>query len=402
MAAVWGEDVLKIGAGEPDVFSRMIKDVMAQERHAVYLLTGTQKSMHAFLSDPDKSGVESGADLPADPAAFLEVASEAWASEKKTPVPASMIARCRAWLGLKDTTDAAKGSSHPSKSKTASSSKPPVILLDEHEDETTIEGGLAGLVISEGDVEQAEADMKVQGLSGARLMALALSLHTGQLNPDGESAGILYGSNVQLCQTLKTMRKAGLTSLDDLLKAKDKSGLSLHFGRLSKEYAKKGRVIEATLISQWWAESVDHFDSDVEGLVNYIREYFRVFAGRGLPEPVCTSLVMRLRQTGGKGSTKEIEAELKKAKDKATAAEESVKSMKNRMKDLEDAVKKVKEGAGGKEKMKCFNCGGNHLARDCDKPDRREGEDQPSRPTTRGGPKGKGAKKDVTFEEEEE
>ena len=62
MAAVWGEDVLKIGAGEPDVFSRMIKDVMAQERHAVYLLTGTQKSVHAFLSDPDKSGVESGAD----------------------------------------------------------------------------------------------------------------------------------------------------------------------------------------------------------------------------------------------------------------------------------------------------------------------------------------------------
>ena len=88
MAAVWGEDVLKIGAGEPDVFSKMIKEVMAQERHAVYLLTGTQKSMHAFLSDPDKSGVEGGADLPADPAAFLEVANEAWASEKKTPVPA--------------------------------------------------------------------------------------------------------------------------------------------------------------------------------------------------------------------------------------------------------------------------------------------------------------------------
>ena len=36
MSAVWGEDVLKIGAGEPDVFSRMIKDVIAHERHAVY------------------------------------------------------------------------------------------------------------------------------------------------------------------------------------------------------------------------------------------------------------------------------------------------------------------------------------------------------------------------------
>ena len=159
-------------------------------------------------------------------------------------------------------------------------------------------------------------------------------------------------------------------------------------------------MIEATLISQWWAESVDHFDSDVEGLVSYIKEYFRVYAGRGLPEPVCTSLVMRMRSTGGKGSTKEIEAELKKAKDKASAAEESVKTMKNRMKDLEDAVKKV--SGAGKDKMKCFNCGGNHLARDCDKPDRREGEEQPSRPTTRGGPKGKGAKKDAAGEEEEE
>ena len=110
------------------------------------------------------------------------------------------------------------------------------------------------------------------------------------------------------------------------------------------------RPLEATLISQWWAESVDHFDSDVEGLVSYIKEYFRVYAGRGLPEPVCTSLVMRMRSTGGKGSTKEIEAELKKAKDKASAAEESVKTMKNRMKDLEDAVKKV--SGAGKEKMR--------------------------------------------------
>ena len=161
MAAVWGEDVLKIGAGEPDVFSRMIKEIMAQERHAVHLLTGTQKSMHAFLSDPDKSGVESGADLPADPAAFLEVANEAWASEKKTPVPASMIARCRAWLGLKDVGDAAKDKSlHPGP-KSSSSSKPPVILLDEHKDETSIEGGLAGLVISE---DQAPTQNHADGL----------------------------------------------------------------------------------------------------------------------------------------------------------------------------------------------------------------------------------------------
>ena len=74
--------------------------------------------------------------------------------------------------------------------------------------------------------------------------------------------------------------------------------------------------------------------------------------------------------------------------------------MKNRMKDLEDAVKKV--SGAGKDKMKCFNCGGNHLARDCDKPDRREGEEQPSRPATRGGHKGKGAKKDAAGEEEDE
>jgi hypothetical protein len=133
-------------------------------------------------------------------------------------------------------------------------------------------------------------------------------------------------------------------------------------------------IEEATLVSQFWAESSATFEGDDSGLFIYISEWNRTYAGRGIPKILDTDLILRHRkgESGGVSSS-----ELKKVEDAVKATEKELRKSEERNASLIKRLQKLEAKAGeqpvGKPGDKaCFICGGNHLARNC--PDKKSGK----------------------------
>ena len=259
-------------------------------------------------------------------------------------------------------------------------------------DDASLAVGLSGLVISDLDVPKAMNDISVQGIPGARIVALSISIMSGTLHPMSATLEVAYGTDPRLSSVAKAHRKAGLTTMDDLIKGKDRRGLASHFSNLAKEYVKNGQPEEATLINMMWVETTDTFEGDEDGLFSYFAEYFRVYKGRGLPTALDTAIVIRTRGKGGSSGSSEAlksaKAESAAAAKKADAATASNKELKALLESLSKDMKKLKKDGPGE--LVCYNCGKTgHLARDC--PD----DKKP-------GGKGKGKAKKSAEEEEDE
>ena len=202
-----------------------------------------------------------------------------------------------------------------------------------------------------------------------RVMSLSLALMSGTVHPMGDSAEIRYSSDIRLSPLIRQQRKAGVRSLDDILKATpfSRRDLATHYTRLAKEYNSRRMIEEATLVSQLWAETSSAFEGDDTGLVVYLNEWNRTYSGRGIPKLLDTDLILRFRKStvGGPTSSevKELKAAVTSAKDKASASEDRNKELIKRIVKLEASAGQAKRD-GGREKG-CFICGGDHLARDC-------------------------------------
>ena len=96
----------------------------------------------------------------------------------------------------------------------------------------------------------------------------------------GDSAELRYASDLRLCPLIRQQRKAGVLSLDDIVKGKNKRELFLHYTRLAKEYNDRKMIEEATLVSQFWAETSSAFEGDDAGLYVYLTAWTRTYSGR--------------------------------------------------------------------------------------------------------------------------
>jgi hypothetical protein len=221
-----------------------------------------------------------------------------------------------------------------------------------------------GLIVSNHDVPKAMADINIQRISGVRIMALSLALTSGHVHPMGDSADLRFGSDLRLCPLVRQQRKAGVQSLDDILKAKNKRELSLHYTRLAKEYNDRQLIEEATLVSQFWSETSSAFEGDDPGLFVYLAEWNRTYGGRGIPKLLDTDIILRTRKHEGGGASssevKEMKEALRAANGKLNASEEKSTAILKRLTRLEAA-----KGGGEKDERTCFICGGDHLARNC-------------------------------------
>ena len=229
-----------------------------------------------------------------------------------------------------------------------------------------------GLNVSDHDINKAMDDIRTQRISGLRILALSLALVSGRVHPAGESAEFRYGSDMRLCQLVRQQRKAGVSSLDDVLKAKNKRELATHFTRLAKEYNNRHMIEEATLVSQFWAETSSSFEGDDAGLFVYVAEWMRTYAGRGIPSLLDTDLILRhrnLKPEGGVSSTEvnELKSTIKSMKAKMDESAAESKRMQTRL-------QKVESGKSGADpsKKSCFVCGGDHLARNCPDKDKKK------------------------------
>ena len=311
------------------------------------------------------------ASLPATPKAWTETFAEAWAAVAETQMPSMVSDRAAVWAGVGKTPPppaaaaaaAFGGEGAAGRGGAAGSISGSGPFGDDY-----LAKMMEGLNVSEHDKTKLINDVTVQRISGLRILSLSLSLMSGHVHPLGEAAELRYGSDMRLCPLVKAQRKAGVESLDDLLKAKNKRHVAQHFTRLAKEYNDRQMIEEATLVSQFWAETSAAFEGDDSGLFTYMLEWNRHYAGRGIPKLLDTDLILRnMGRKGGAGDSaelKELRTAVATANSKVKAAEETSSSMLKRLQKLESAAgqEKTKGGEGAKS---CFICGGDHLARNC-------------------------------------
>jgi hypothetical protein len=349
------------------------------------LIGCTSTYLLGFIAQEDEAAMR--AELPMSPPEWMDTFSEAWQAVSAKLMPSAVQTRAQCWAGgspgddPRTTSHAAPGEAGGGDPGSSGGPKAMPFYKNPGKpgapDEYIAEM-MSGLVVSDHDVPKAIDDIMLQRISGVRCVALSLALMSGHVHPAGESAELRFGSDLRLCQLIRQQRKAGVHSLDDIVKGKNKRELSLHYTRLAKEFNDRGMIEEATLVSQFWAESSATFEGDDAGLFVYIAEWNRSYAGRGIPKILDTDLILRHRKSESGGASS---AELKKVEDAVKATEKELRKSEERnsllMKRLQKLEAKASGSSGDKVGDKaCFICGGNHLARNCPEKKGGKGKDK--------------------------
>ena len=369
----------------------LVKAIVGEKRNGVLLPPVLVGYTIPYIID---SGIAFGDDaeevkssMPATGSEWMGVFNEAWATNVEKPMPSLFSTRASTWSGLTEVlmkpppppgieVSAAMGGAASGASTSADTGmmRNSSAFSDAH-----ISQMMAGLVVSDHDVTKAISDITFQRISGVRALGLSLALQSGSVHPAGESADLRYCSDLRLCPLIRQQRKAGVESLDDKVKAKNKRELASHYSRLAKDYSDRGMIEEATLVSQFWSESTGAFEGDDTGLFIYLAEWNRRYAGRGIPKLLDTDLVLRNRKEAGGASSqdmKKLEEVVKGLQSKISASESRSTDLAKRLTRAEaksaSAVDLTKDSPKGGDKA-CFICGGNHLAKNC--PNKRKGKD---------------------------
>ena len=218
-----------------------------------------------------------------------EVARDAWANGKEGALlPAIHVKAITKWLSLGDTTPSIMGS-----------------MMGDDDDEEDDEDKLFGAVGANSRLStQLAKDKTEQGLSGVRLLCLSAAIELGRVPSVGEVVGALtFGSSPALSDLAKKQRKAGVATLSTILK--DSSHLMLdlsgHFGGIVREYSERRQIQEASRVTQFWAET-QSISPDEKCMAEYLREYFKKYPGRGLPEVLDVIVATRVERGKRKGT----------------------------------------------------------------------------------------------------
>ena len=241
---------------------------------------------------------------------------------------------------------------------------------------------LEGIEVSTIDEDKAKIDIKAQGISGARVLALSMSLEVGVVQSLTKvmHGKLAYGADPRTMEEVRTAKKAGIMTLTKVIEAKDTSALVTHFMSLAREYVTRQMIEESTLISSFWAETSVHFPGDQ--VFPYLTEYLhKVYCGRGLPTVFDLALAWRVTRgdDGAAADVAKVKKEMKavtealaEAKREAKESKEAVKALRTandtltqRVGQLRPAPTKPGEQSAGKGK-KCFKCGEfGHIAANC-------------------------------------
>ena len=362
----------------------IVREVLGERRNGVVLheklAVATAEMLEVIVEGDDVQAIK--ACLPTSTPVWMATFTEAWATVSEKIMLTVMSDRARVWAGGSPlVAQVSQGNCVDTNSATGNGSNiPPYTLAPTGTAATPTVGSdewitnmLAGLNVSDQDVPQAMEDIRFMRIPGTRVMGLALACVTGHAHPLGDSAELRWGSDIRLCEIVRKSRKAGIETLDDLVKGKKRRDVAHHFTRLAKDFSDRGLIEEATLISQFWAETSAAFEGWDAGLFEYLVEWLRRYGGRGIPKLLDTDLVLRVMTGNGRkgaggsgdGATESEVKDLKSKLEKVSARlNESNQAQASLLKRVTRAESKLAEG-DTLTKGKCFICGGDHLAREC-------------------------------------
>ena len=290
----------------------------------------------------------------------LESAGEAWEEAYGRALPKVRAREIESWAAAKR-----MGAETKPKSKTVAKPPSPVLHL------------AAGMGASEADLfgdkgptdrerAQLDDDEKSQGLTGEQIVQLAIAIELGSIPVLGDVLGVVrYGSDPRLCEQVRKAKKGGIATLQSILGNTGGSvvrELTSHFSNLIREYSQDGEVLQASNLNSWWSET-QQVAASPKMLVEYIKEYFRKYSGRGLPVTVDVLIATRCASSlGGDGGVSK--EELKEIRDIAKSAKAETAAVKNELNQVKAELNRLKNngasppGGGGKDaNIKCNSCG---------------------------------------------
>ena len=236
------------------------------------------------------------------------------------------------------------------------------------------------------DLAKLNDDKDNQRLTGVRILRLALALELGRVPAVGEVVGsFCYNSDPRVADIVKAQRKAGIPTLAKILEGAEDGGndfrlsLNMHFAGLQREYSEEGLVQEASLVTQMWAEAqAVSFDDKV--LRMYLREYFKKYAGRGIP--VTVDVLIATRVAGSREASAvtraqfdKVVGQVVKTNSELVDARQMINRLQTRLQKLETGKKAGSGAFGGLSEVVCHKCGEKgHIAKNC--PNKKKGEEK--------------------------
>ena len=150
-----------------------------------------------------------------------------------------------------------------------------------------------------------------------------------------------------------------------------------HFGNLIRDYSEMGQIEEASLITRFWSET-QTVSTDDRVVGDYLREFLRKYAGRGIPEIL--DLAIATRVTGMRGTGGVTAEQLRDVMAVAKAAKNEVIELKREISSLKSEIRRAPKGPGGGDKEQrgpqCHKCGEfGHIARNCTNKDKKASDD---------------------------
>ena len=204
------------GAGVEEIAfvpGTIVQAVLNSSQNGVNLHSVVVRYTSTYLQDvaSGDSAEEVMESLPSTGPEWVTTFEEAWHASAEKIMPEFVRARSAVWAGV---SVAGRSVSPPPGpvglgGASAGASKE-IFKVAPIERDETIAALMDGLVVSDHDFDKAINDIKVQRISGARMMALSLALVSGHVHPMGDSADLRFGSDMRLCPLIKQQRKAGV------------------------------------------------------------------------------------------------------------------------------------------------------------------------------------------------
>ena len=209
------------------------------------------------------------------------------------------------------------------------------------------------------------ADLEAHGTQSIiELNLTSGTIMTGSVPSGAEATLVGYGGDWRSSDTSKRNNKAGILGLVQTTKTRDPGELSSFFQSVVEALAKRGLTGLALRVNAFFAESRTAFGTDLAGFCKYLHEYFtRTYRGRGVPVICDTGLVVRFHASTAASAANA--AELEELKMTVVLMQREIKAAAGRNNNTRLTEAELKEKREGKKAVVCFNCGGNHLVKNC-------------------------------------